>query len=72
MPDARELALARLECGVVAGVAADVADVDHEVEPLAVEVVDQRLEALHFAFGVGHVAHQAEHEAARRRGGAAG
>jgi len=63
-----ELALARGEPRVGAGTLSrsDIADVHHERERLAVEIVDQEFEALGFALGVGRIAHQGEADAARR------
>ena len=69
MLEARELALARLEPLVGAGSLAgsDVADMRHENEVLGVEIIDQRIEALHFRLGVGGITHQRKDDRARRR-----
>ena len=74
MPDARELALARLEPGVAASLPAraDVADVHYEGERLGVHLVDQPVEPLHLVGGVGRVSQQPEIDlAGRLRGGRA-
>ena len=69
MPDARELALARLEPLVGAGPPAgsDVADMRDESEVARIQVVDQRIEAQRFRLGVGGIARQRKDDRARRR-----
>jgi hypothetical protein len=74
--DLRELRLARGEPVVAAGLRAraNVADVRDELEPLAVQVVDQRVEAPCLVLRVGRVAHHPERNRAvgeRRKGSAA-
>src|SRR5207249_9905120 len=69
MLEARELALARPEPLVGAGSLAgsDVAGMRDENEVLGVEIIDQRIEALHFRLGVGGITHQRKDDRARRR-----
>ena len=71
MADARELRLPRNEPGVAAGLrlgrAADVADVDDEGELLRVHLLDHEVEPLDFAFAIGRVAQDAEHDRRIRR-----
>src|SRR5467141_2432948 len=64
----RELALARLEPLVGAGPPAgsDVADMRDESEIAGIQVVDQRIEALHLRLGVGGITHQRKDDRARR------
>src|SRR5229473_3136656 len=63
-----ELALARLEPFVGAGPPAgsDIADMRDESEVQGVQLVDQRIEALHFRLGVRRIAHQRKDDRARR------
>src|SRR5439155_2483809 len=69
MREARELALARLEPLVGAGSLAgsNVADMRDESEVARIQVVDQRIEALHFRLGVRRIAGQRETQRAGRR-----
>src|SRR3981189_3110480 len=69
MLEPRELALARLEPLVGAGPPAgrNVADMRDESEVAGIQVVDQRIEALHLRLGVRRIACQCESQRARRR-----
>jgi len=70
VPDARELAFARLEPGVAAalgrGARADVAHVHDEGELVRVDVPDQAVELPGLGVRIGSVTQQAEGKAARR------